>query len=255
MKIPSLLAWLLAGSTALQAGELEINSLTSNGRLTFTNAFSNGLYTVQWAPSLPAVWRDSWINLNDFAVTGTTTTVEVPMFYGVKCVTNPFCTMPLGRTLIYATSNTVETWTMTVSFGGRLALLGQTSEYSVMLLRDGGFNLDDAFLRSTESALYRRTLDPFDECVIWTNAPVGSSWVSNVEGDRTTRSVTARGVVVVVPAGTFTDCIEFEERDSSSGMLIDREWVKPGFYMVKEIDYEGNGIKPIPWVRELVKVE
>lgn len=112
MKPMRLLVLLFEACAALQAAELEINSLSSNGRLTFTNAFPNGFYTVEWAARIQSVtnqngtsvwpWNadanDSWDCLRNFAVTGQTATVEVPMFYRVRVQTNTYSTASLDGT-------------------------------------------------------------------------------------------------------------------------------------------------------------
>jgi hypothetical protein len=104
MKTIQLLVLLLVGSTALQAGECDIFSLRQNGRLTFTNASTNALYTIEWASAVRTItnlngtdfwcWEgdahDSWDGLRSFVVTNQTATVEVPMFYRVRAETNTY---------------------------------------------------------------------------------------------------------------------------------------------------------------------
>jgi rhodanese-related sulfurtransferase len=60
-----------------------IESLSSNGVLTWTNSTLHGLCRVEWAPSLQAPWRSSWEELCDIPVTNLLTERPVPMFYRV----------------------------------------------------------------------------------------------------------------------------------------------------------------------------
>jgi len=58
--------------------------------LTWTNSFTNALFTVQWAPSLATdptntIWSASWTGLKEFWTPTGVTTVPVPMFYRARC--------------------------------------------------------------------------------------------------------------------------------------------------------------------------
>jgi hypothetical protein len=69
-----------------RAADIPVLSLNGNGMLTWTNYFTNALFTVQWAPSLAGnrtntIWSDSWTALKDFWTPTGATTVSVPMFY------------------------------------------------------------------------------------------------------------------------------------------------------------------------------
>jgi hypothetical protein len=77
-------------SAPTPSGGLPLISLQQNGTLTWTNSFTNALFSVVWAPALGACptntrWRDSWTDLTHFWTSPGPTTVEVPMFYRVRC--------------------------------------------------------------------------------------------------------------------------------------------------------------------------
>ena len=70
------------------AQEVEIVSFHANGELTWTNANTGVVCHVEWSPSLAnGQWSRTWTNLADITITNFTTTVQVPMFYRVVCVT------------------------------------------------------------------------------------------------------------------------------------------------------------------------
>src|ERR1017187_1765128 len=91
---PHALYLLLASSLAAFAGDFRILSFSGNGQLTWTNAFTNALYSVEWAPMVTGPWTDSWASLKGFAVGGPVSTAQVPMLYRVKCVTNLVMPLP-----------------------------------------------------------------------------------------------------------------------------------------------------------------
>jgi formylglycine-generating enzyme required for sulfatase activity len=62
----------------------EITSFASDGRLSWQDTNTNGVYAVQWAPTLNVSdWQSDWSSLQQIAATGGTMTVSVPMFYRV----------------------------------------------------------------------------------------------------------------------------------------------------------------------------
>ncbi len=74
--------------------------------------------------------------------------------------------------------------------------------------------------------------------MLWQQAPVGTTW-SHVEsdGDEIESKILAIEKVTV-PAGTFTGCLKIRHRCTNcSGSADWIEWVKPGFFMVKWVDY------------------
>lgn len=73
----------LVGVRESSATDIQINSLSGNGVLTWTSAMPNTAYRVEWAPSLSSSWTSSWEHLVGIQTTSTACSVTVPMFYRV----------------------------------------------------------------------------------------------------------------------------------------------------------------------------
>jgi hypothetical protein len=250
MKTTPLFTLLLAAATALQAGEFEIDSLTSNGRLTFTNAFPDGLYTIEWAPGIQSVtnqngtniwlWdkdaRDSWDSLKHFATTSRIVSVEVPMFYRVTCLTNQFTPTVIGRQFTYTVTNTAGSMgTMQASFVGCLRL-SSGEEYSILeMLTPCAVRLLPC--RSTATEFY--TI-PFGiattESVAWRSAPAGTTWTNEYCDGSSDQITIGAKENITVPAGTF-DCLRIEQREINNNLsLRGVYWIKAGLIMVRQFD-------------------
>jgi len=74
---------LVSWGTLLAQDAPIITSFTSDGRLTWKDAPTNGIYRVEWTSSLSSHWRKTWDSLDHISATGTMTSVEVPMFFRV----------------------------------------------------------------------------------------------------------------------------------------------------------------------------
>ena len=74
-------------TTAALGQEVEIVSFHGNGTLTWANATTGVVCHVEWASSLSGSWFRTWTDLANLRITNHTTTVAVPMFYRVVCVT------------------------------------------------------------------------------------------------------------------------------------------------------------------------
>ena len=223
---------------------VQITSLSGNGQLTWTNlpAFANGLFTIEWAPGLGTnAWRDNWNSLQKVFSSGTSNTVTVPMFYRVKCATNLFTLMPVGGRFVYSVSNAVgNVWTQqmhVLAYSGQLA--GNTNEYAIVeQAGPDGMRLN--LLRSTDSALIRFDQNTLAETVEWLAATPGTTWTNfNYEGQFTRKATVEAIETVTVGAGSFDGCLKFHKQalDVPDSTPEWYEWVKPGFGMVKWIDY------------------
>ena len=88
------------------------------------------------------------------------------------------------------------------------------------------------------------------------NGPVGSTFqYQEPDGSVIAGTVVSVGETVVVPAGTFYDCVQTEKRDVTGPVPSPPwiEWVKPGLFIVKWIDWWVPNAAPIEW--ELVSIE
>ena len=134
-RLTALFLYLASYPIALRADDITLDSFHSNGRLTWTNTFS-GLYTIQWAPSLSSntSWNQSWNGLQAITSGGSPqTTVEVPMFYRVKCETNPFTLFPVGHGAHFlGTNSLVNNWTQQVTCVARTVLPSVGKEFTLL---------------------------------------------------------------------------------------------------------------------------
>lgn len=240
MKATILSAMLLASSPALVAADVEIQSLTTNGALTFTNALTNGVFSLQWAPALPAGWSETWDSLKYFVPTSSVAIVSVPMFYRVTCLTNQLIPMPIGRQFIFSLTNAAgSAGSVQATFVGCLKL-SSDKEYSILELRTPcAIRLLPC--RSTTTEYYEI---PFDvsttEGVQWRIAPPGTTWTNHWCTGSVDQMTMLPSEVVTVPAGTF-DCLKIEVRQPNENLRLRYAyWVKAGFIMVKMIDYGGD---------------
>jgi rhodanese-related sulfurtransferase len=79
----------LACTGSLVAQEVQIESLSQNGRLIWTNALLSVTCRVEWAASVNGPWSSSWESLSHIVITNHVTERSVPMFYRVVCTTPP----------------------------------------------------------------------------------------------------------------------------------------------------------------------
>jgi hypothetical protein len=238
-----------------------ICSLATNGRLTFNNVCTNALYTIEWASGINTVtnggdcwlWEadahDSWDSLKNFVVTDPTNTVEVPMFYRVKCLPNLFMPTPIGRQFIYGVTNTDGArYTNQITSVGCLKLTSD-KEYSIIEMLDGGdCSLRLLPVRSTTTNVY---VIPFDvsktEVLQWCNGPAGTTWTNSYCDGSSDQLTIVTNELITVPAGSF-DCLKIVTREINNNMRLRWiSWICPGFGMVAQIDF-GNGTEPANYI-------
>ncbi|OGL47816.1 MAG: hypothetical protein A2W05_09325 [Candidatus Schekmanbacteria bacterium RBG_16_38_10] len=106
------------------------------------------------------------------------------------------------------------------------------------------------FVRSTVNAVYIYEGNG-KEMLVFKNAPVGTTWTYQDSDGRTMERTIEAKETVIVPAGTFEGCLKFLQKCISCEPPVEftRQWIKPGFGMVKEIDYH-KGENP-PRIKEL----
>ena len=233
---------ILAGCLAVHAADIEITSLASNGRLTWTNSFTNGLFSIEWAPALGTNWHNNWNSLQNFWVSSRTNTVDVPMFYRVKCETNLLWPMPIGLQAVFSVSNALgNVWTQQIQYLGYVRpFAAGTNDYVLWAVVTHG-NMSMGLIRSTDTQVFGLEPCSLTEDLIWQIAPVGTTWTNYNYECQYTRKVTIDAIEdVTVPAGTFTSCYKFHKQilsGSSAPRPEYYEWIKPGFGMVKWVDY------------------
>jgi phage shock protein E len=80
---------LVASGGSANAQEVQIESLSRNGLLTWTNASLSVTCRVEWAASVDGLWSSSWDALTNIVITNRVTERSVPMFYRVVCSAPP----------------------------------------------------------------------------------------------------------------------------------------------------------------------
>lgn len=220
---------------------IQINSLSGNGLLTWTNvaAYSNGLFCVEWAASLNGTWKKSWGSLGGMIIAGPATTVEVPMFYRVKCLPNQLILLPLDFQSVYAISNAVG-----ILSTQRMTMLGyvrptlNTNEFTLVeQVTTPGNDMGLVLIRSTDNSVYRYSTSSGNETLEFQLGPVGTTWTNFNYNGSITRKVTIEAIEnVTVPAGTFS-CYKFHKQALEISGADWYEWVCPGIGIVKWVDY------------------
>ena len=249
MKKPTIVALfgVLAAATSL-AQNVQITSFGNNGQLTWSNSYPNGTYSVEWAGSLSGgpAWQQDWLSLKSLAATSPATTVTVPMFYRVRCLTNGlFVPMPVGRGVLYSVSNAVgAAWSEQIQSLGLLTVPSLANDYSLVHIIDPG-ETNAAFFRSTDRAFFISG-NAMEEQLKWTNGPVGTSWTYYDSSGPIVSTILSTTASVTVPAGTFDNCLIFSNRcafcSDSTPYFI--EYVKPGLGLVYWQDYWGVSSPP-----------
>jgi len=232
----------LGSCLAVQGQDIAISSLAGNGQLTFTNSFTNALYTIEWAPALGTNWRQNWGPLQGFWAPGRTSAVQVPMFYRVKCVTDLLFPFPVGREAVFSASDAVgNVWTEKSVVLSYIHPLGADRPQYALLEQVNPNSLSFFMARSTDTAMIRLDPDRLVEVTEFQLGPVGTTWTNFNYKGQYTRKVTIEAIeTVTVPAGTFPACYKFHKQivsGSSSPRPEWYEWVRPGFSMVKWVDY------------------
>ena len=235
---------IIACTTVLHAQEVYIDSLDGNGQLAVT-APSNSYYSIEWASSLSpsATWHQTWTE--QINIPGTNDIIKVPMFYRVSCWTNGLLVDPtLDRTYVYTVTNSYgEVYGNELSIHGLTYLPISTNTY--ILYSSTYFWSGDmpagaqegpqyGFVRITDDTMYLGDPKYPHEWIVWRKASPGTTWTNANE------LITVEGYDdITVYAGTFTDCIRLHRRDTgSTGSETGyRQWIKPGFMLVKEVRY------------------
>jgi len=61
----------------------DIEAFRSNGLLMWTDIYSNGVYSIQWASSPTDEWNKAWSKLESLTATGGTMSVNIPMYFRI----------------------------------------------------------------------------------------------------------------------------------------------------------------------------
>jgi len=245
----------LMPAASSRAQDLQITSFGDNGLLSWTNTFSNGVYSVEWTGALTTnvTWQQGWLPLENLTPTSETTTVTVPMFYRVRCLTNGvFFPMPLGHRMSFTVTNAVSsTWTQQIHSIGVLSVPSQSNQYAFASVSSPS-ETSAYFFRSTDQACFI-TPNGDNEQLRWTNAPVGTTFTFRDKAGVETSTILSTSATVAVPAGTFDNCLVFSNRcpNCSDAHPYWIEYVKPGMGLVYWLNW---GVDNPPDVYQLQSV-
>ena len=159
-----------------------------------------------------------------------------------------FLPLKFGQSLTYqVTDANGFTWEMRILVSGRANIQVFGDRYFVM--DSVGYTwpteVNIIIFRSTQEEVFSYG-GLGNEFLAWQDAPIGTTWTYDQYGHTIERTIEAVETVSV-PAGTFEGVLRFRQRCLNCGLepiLYTREWVKPGFGMVKEIDYFGDVAPP-----------
>jgi hypothetical protein len=152
-----------------------------------------------------------------------------------------FIPFEVGKTFTYVVEdNAMNTWNMVIKASGMTIIppFKIYYEHDERGYEEPG-EVDMFSVRSTSTQVY--VYDGFGkEHLVWQKAPFGTKWTyKDRSGETEERSVEADNETVNVSAGTFEGCYRYLHKCISCNPPVERtrEWVKPGFFMVKEEDY------------------
>lgn len=157
--------------------------------------------------------------------------------------------LKVGQTFTYAVKDGVgNTWERVLAVSGNTTIPSLGKTYFHLDRMDIGEEgpLDDPVMfniRSTPTKVF--TYDGFGvEHLTFQN--VGTCWkYTDFEGEEKEACIEAKGITVTVPAGTFTGCLRIRTTCVACDDDYYIEWIKPGFMVVKWIDYWTHEPEPV----------
>jgi hypothetical protein len=162
----------------------------------------------------------------------------------------------VGETFTFDVTDSVgNTWEQKVGISGFAWISSNGKGYYVM--EQSGYDCPGSYgmvlLRSTPKEVY--AYDGLGiEYVGLQNAPVGTTWTYEKQQGCGFTEVIQKTILAIetvqVPAGTFDNCLKFRHWcvNCDPSILFTDEWIKPGFGMVKQIDYAGGQNPPREFV-------
>ena len=148
-------------------------------------------------------------------------------------------TLKIGQTFVFNVTDGVgNTWEYKIDVSGKASLGGKTYFIVDALGYESPLDYQLYIERSISKAVYQY-IGFSSEILGLQNAPVGTTWTYTDEQGREIKKTIEAIETVTVPAGTFSGCLRFFHECISCDPIVPftREWVMPGFFTVKEIDY------------------
>jgi hypothetical protein len=152
-----------------------------------------------------------------------------------------FIPLKIGQTAIYDVAQGSDTWEYKILVSG-IARIGLNKK-SYYVIESWGESEPDEYsldlVRSTSKEFYYY-MGFGEEKLRWQHAPVGTTWTYYDFVDDETMEFTIEAVETI---GTFEGCLRiFYKCISCESTDLTYEWIKPGFFMVKQIDYHPDGL-------------
>ncbi len=241
-----------------QAQTVKIDAINRQGMLSWT-APAGSDCSVEWASALaPAEWRKDWAGLQNMAVTNGLSQAAVPALYRITCWTNGlFIRAQVGQKFIFGCKNALgQAWEEHVHILGMAYIPAMTNNYMLVSLTHpysgtppAGITDDQlVMVRSTDEALLMLK-GPGMEAPAWQKKPVGTTWT---DGDVT--AIIESIETVTVPTGTYTQCLKIKKTNPGNPNLPWFEYIKPGFFQVKWVDYQIEPASARPAIYELKQI-
>jgi hypothetical protein len=147
-----------------------------------------------------------------------------------------FIPVDIGQTFTFNAKDAANhTWVQSIVISGLMVIPPTKIYYAVDTA--GGGRYETTIVRSTSTGLYQYG-GSGREYLLWQKTPVGTTWTYTDSEGRTIERKIEAVETVTVPAGTYTECLKIHHRCTNCPGTTDRnEWVKPGFFLVKWIDY------------------
>ena len=159
--------------------------------------------------------------------------------------------LKVGQTFTFTVKDgDSNTWEQVLAVTGNTTIPSLGKTFFHLDIMDVGKDgpLDDPEMetaRSTSTKVF--SYDGFGvEHLVFHNAPRGTCWsYEDFDGEITEACIEAKGITVTVPAGTFTGCLRIRKTCVTCDDDYYIEWLKPGFMVVKWIDYWTSKPEPV----------
>ena len=154
-----------------------------------------------------------------------------------------FFPLNIGDLFIYgAVDSGGNRWNMYFEISGEAKIAMNSTTYATFEVRGYDYDMVDKISlnlgRSTANEFYNYNGNG-EEHLVWRNASVSTFWTYVRYGHAEKRKVEAIEDIATL-AGTFFACLKicnYGIDDLANPILYTCEWIKPGFGMVKEVDY------------------
>ncbi len=161
---------------------------------------------------------------------------------------NKFFPLKVGQEAVFNVRNNAgQTWQQTWKVSGMTVIPPTRIYYAIDILEDKPGKLRMSAGRSTTTALFG--YHGFGrEVISLQNGPVGTTWTWTADNGEIRVATIEAIETVTVPAGTYQGCLKVHKICTNCDEVTDwYEWVKPGFFLVKTVDYSEDDYAPLTY--------